>query len=473
VNLAGTLRGGDNGGINRLLAGQDPQAIALTPAAREKLAKDKSANADEIKAVTEPLKEFDLFGREEIKDVRTAPEFTHFSKVADSWYLLQQAQELALKMGTSFKPLGNHKAGTGKPNPAKTVLEKSTSELSAVETALKDEALKSLFESVPGAKAIETHLEERKAALKDQSDLDSKIGAIRKAFSNKDWKICRDKIASITVADLSPDLAGELQEIKRHADFKFHWLNPPNFTSTVSNLAKLQKDVATLEDLIQRSPMATNDEEEAELKAQNLRLAAGKSSVLVNQLFARPPQDLRDLVERCEQLAKEDPNSSRQIGSSLKGYLRTKLREKNGSPLPANIKEVRIVKENKYERGFFQAVGGADPEFHYWPSKKESEIDPDAYKVKTLKQFQGPPGPACDVLIATSYNQMYQELVRLQLDDKQKWATFESSCTEWQKQLDEYYLQWPVQMKVGFQNELQLAHDVIELWPTISPFLAK
>lgn len=464
VNLLGALQVGQSGvnGLPRThapLSGSESAADRKklmeewekAVADREKLATEAAANLRDTKPNVEKLNAFDLFGKDIMKEFPETAETSPFSSIAKSWNSVIQAQGLAVKLGDLFKSV----------NAIKNGAERTTEELKAISNALADAQI----DSCPGGPEVKKLLETRKKSLDSQSQLEKKLIAAHAAFKGKQWAECLKQLEDISTTDLPEDQAREIQELKGHAEFKNHWKNAPPVTDPASSR------LTTLEDLIKRSPKANGDEEESELKKQNENLAAARSAVMIDEFFKNPPQELRELVERCEQIVREDASTSKRLGQAIKKHLKSKLPEKKGNPFLDTIQEVRFIKSNKYESGVFVYVGGADEAYQFWKTIAKHKSDPDGYSTMFLKDFQGRPGPALDVVVAKTYNEMCRDLV-LHPEDKEKWTALENACTEWQKQVDEYYTQRTVSMKIRFQEEQQLAHDVLELWSSIAPFLS-
>jgi hypothetical protein len=441
MNLLGALKKGD-AAPEPVLAVKESHP-AVTPAEREKLAVETAREAANIRPAVEQLEKFDLFGREVLEDAPTFPENSPFEQTVKSWGALKQAEKLTVEVGAVFRPVT--KAGD---------------ELNAVESALKNP----LLESVQGAGHVRDQLLERKRTLADRKATDLKVKEVHVAFKNGHFADSLRLIADIPVTELSADEARGLQEIERVSKFKEHWKNLP--TSLETPRSRFKK----LEELMNKSPDPVGKTEEDFIAEQKAHLTTAETAVMIDEFFAAPPQDLRDLVEGCENLVQRDPKTQQRLGLEIKKHLKSRLTAKKAMPLPDGIQEARKKDGGEYLYGVFKSLGGLKPAYRYYKTLADYKSSA-GYTTLYLIDFDGPPGPARDVMAAKSYNEKRQDLT-LHLDVKQKWTEFESSCTSWQKLVDEYYTVRTVTEPMKFQDEQQLAHDVLELWPRIKSFLS-
>jgi hypothetical protein len=333
------------------------------------------------------------------------------------------------------------------------------------ETRLRDDLKNNLQQpkrlaGIAGAEELSDLIDNRIDQLNRKLKYREALEKAEKAFANGQWEDCQKALATLDAQGVASEEQDRAKNLGARAAFHLHWKELPSADQPIKDRSR------KLEDMLSSSPPpASPDQVEFRKKRQEEAAALGRT-IKVDNLFATPPTQFRELAEECQRTLADDPLARDRLREGVNGWIKSRMASKPKVNIPEGVKEA-WAKNGEYWQGIFEAVpatASQDQWFKYWSDvskyREGGNYQHDIY----LSMLRAAPEQPLEIQLTDQFNAELANLLK-DVSLRRRWEDFAKHCEDWQKNITEYYSKR--QLKDGplsFVTPRELAGEILSQW---------
>jgi hypothetical protein len=323
--------------------------------------------------------------------------------------------------------------------------------------------LKSTFQQ-PKTRAALANAEELRTLIDERVDELDRTLAYRegfkkaeKAFADGQLEDCRKTLAALDAKDVPADDQSSAKALSKKVAFLLHWKDVPSGDQPIRDRRR------KLDELVRTSPPPEGTEQDDFLKRRREDALSFARQIRVGDRFASPPASFRELAEDCQRILAEDPASRDRLRDGVLGWIKARLTAKPKVAISDIVKEA-WTKDHRYLQGVFEAVPSENHLFKYWSKVAEFQNNQPYEHDLYLSDLLAEPVRPLEMRLTDQFNGQLAELLK-DVSVQGRWESFAKQCSEWQKQITEYYSKRQLQGgPLSFNSSRELAEEILSQW---------